>query len=90
MDLGGTLLGNSILAGSGSNVYRQQQKSVASGEHIFSAEGDDTSDRGDDDECENQHFLFAGYRTKQLILHALFHSVFSRFLPGGNRLREVK
>ena len=28
------LLGNSVLGGSGSDVYRQQQKSMASGEHM--------------------------------------------------------
>ena len=33
LDLGGMLLGNSVLGGSGSDVYRQQQKSMASGEH---------------------------------------------------------
>lgn len=33
LDLGGTLLGNSVLGGSGSDVYKQQQKSMGSGEH---------------------------------------------------------
>lgn len=33
LDLGGTLLGNSVLGGSGSEVYKQQQKSMGSGEH---------------------------------------------------------
>ena len=34
LDLGGMLLGNSVLGGSGSDVYKQQQKSMASGEHM--------------------------------------------------------
>ena len=34
LDLGGMLLGNSVLGGSGSDVYKQQQKSMASGGHM--------------------------------------------------------